>query len=157
MQAYNPSTREAEAGRSLSLRSTRATQRNPCLGKLKPKPNTVMEQVVTHTFNPSLWEGEISLVCRVSSRTAKTTYKDPVSKGKGGGGPSVIYLNPDWLKGGSRNRNDRRLLYSKATFLILKTKKINFQKLRCFKYKDVYTHKSKFSQVLVKLVKVLFL
>jgi hypothetical protein len=45
--------------------------------------------VVTHAFNPSTWETEAgrfefkaSLVYRVSSKTAKTTQRNPVSKNK---------------------------------------------------------------------------
>jgi hypothetical protein len=46
--------------------------------------------VVVHTFNPSTWEAEAggslefeaSLVYRVSSRTARATQKNPVSKKK---------------------------------------------------------------------------
>jgi hypothetical protein len=36
--------------------------------------------VVVHSFNPSTWEAEASLVYRVSSRTARVTQRNPVSK-----------------------------------------------------------------------------
>jgi hypothetical protein len=36
--------------------------------------------VVAHAFNPSTWEAEASLVYRVSSRTARATQRNPVSK-----------------------------------------------------------------------------
>jgi hypothetical protein len=46
-----------------------------------------MPGMVVHTFNPSTWEAEAggfefeaSLVYRVSSRTAKATQRNPVSK-----------------------------------------------------------------------------
>jgi hypothetical protein len=46
--------------------------------------------VVAHTFNPSTWGGrgrqtsefEASLIYRVSSRTARATQRNPVSKNK---------------------------------------------------------------------------
>jgi hypothetical protein len=44
--------------------------------------------VVAHAFNPSAWEAEaggflsLSLVYRVSSRTARATQRNPVSKNK---------------------------------------------------------------------------
>jgi hypothetical protein len=38
--------------------------------------------VVGHTFNPSTWEAEASLVYRVSSRTARATQRIPVLKNK---------------------------------------------------------------------------
>jgi hypothetical protein len=40
--------------------------------------------VVAHAFNPSSWEAEAGkfLVYRVSSRTARATQKNPVSKNK---------------------------------------------------------------------------
>jgi hypothetical protein len=40
--------------------------------------------MVAHTFNPSTWETEFkgSLVYRVSSRTARATHRNPVSKNK---------------------------------------------------------------------------
>jgi hypothetical protein len=46
--------------------------------------------VVVHTFNPSTWEAEAggfsefeaSLVYKVSSRTARATQRNPVSKNK---------------------------------------------------------------------------
>jgi hypothetical protein len=38
--------------------------------------------VMAHVFNPSTWEAEfkVSLVYRVSSRTARATQRNPVSK-----------------------------------------------------------------------------
>ena len=36
--------------------------------------------MVMHTFNPSTWEAEASLVYRVSSRTARATKRNLVSK-----------------------------------------------------------------------------
>jgi hypothetical protein len=36
--------------------------------------------VVAHTFNPSTWEAEVSLVYKVSSRTARAIQRNPVSK-----------------------------------------------------------------------------
>jgi hypothetical protein len=39
---------------------------------------------VAHTFNPSTWEAEASLVYKVSSRTARATQRSPVL-GEGGG------------------------------------------------------------------------
>lgn len=40
--------------------------------------------VVAHTFNPSTWKGEAGgfMVYRVSSRTARATQGNPVSKNK---------------------------------------------------------------------------
>jgi hypothetical protein len=38
------------------------------------------QAVVAHTFDPSTWEAEASLVYRVSSRTARATQRNPVSK-----------------------------------------------------------------------------
>jgi hypothetical protein len=45
--------------------------------------------MVVHTFNPSTWEAETggsefetSLVYRVSSRTARATQRNPISKKK---------------------------------------------------------------------------
>jgi hypothetical protein len=38
--------------------------------------------MVEHTFNPSTWEAEASLAYRVSSRTARATQRNPVSKNK---------------------------------------------------------------------------
>jgi hypothetical protein len=46
--AFNPSTREAEAGRFLSSRAARATQRNPVLKKLLKKSSSCSQAVVTH-------------------------------------------------------------------------------------------------------------
>jgi hypothetical protein len=48
------------------------------------------QAVVAHTFNPSTWEAEAgeflslrpALVYRVSSRTARATQRNPVSKNK---------------------------------------------------------------------------
>jgi hypothetical protein len=39
--------------------------------------------VVVHTLNPSAWEAENSLVYSASSRTARTTQRNPVLKTKG--------------------------------------------------------------------------
>jgi hypothetical protein len=36
--------------------------------------------LVAHTFNPSTWEAEASLVYRVSSRTGRATQRNPVLK-----------------------------------------------------------------------------
>jgi hypothetical protein len=55
----------------------------PCLKKTKQMPG-----VVAHAFNPSTWEAEAgkflkaSLVYKVSSRTARATQRNPVSKNK---------------------------------------------------------------------------
>jgi hypothetical protein len=38
--------------------------------------------VVVHGFNPSTWEAEVSLVYKVSSRTARDIQRNPVSKKK---------------------------------------------------------------------------
>ena len=35
---------------------------------------------MTHAFNPNTWEAEASLVYKVSSRTARATQRNPVSK-----------------------------------------------------------------------------
>jgi hypothetical protein len=56
----------------------------------KEKQQKMSWAVVAHTFNPSTWEAEAggflefkaSLVYRVSSRTARATRRNPVSKGK---------------------------------------------------------------------------
>jgi hypothetical protein len=41
---------------------------------------TSTQAVVEQAFNPSTWEAEASLVYRVSSRTARATQRNPVSK-----------------------------------------------------------------------------
>ena len=38
--------------------------------------------MVVHGFNPSTWEAEVSLVYKVSSRTARDIQRNPVSKKK---------------------------------------------------------------------------
>jgi hypothetical protein len=38
--------------------------------------------MVAYAFNPSTWEAEASLVYTVSSRTARATKRNPVSKNK---------------------------------------------------------------------------
>jgi hypothetical protein len=55
--AFNPSTREAEAGRLLSSRTARAIQRNS-VSKNKTKNKTKSQVVVANDFNPSTWEAE---------------------------------------------------------------------------------------------------
>jgi hypothetical protein len=45
------------------------------LKNYKSKPG-----VVVHAFDPSSWEAEASLVYKVSSRTARATQRNPVSK-----------------------------------------------------------------------------
>jgi hypothetical protein len=37
---------------------------------------------MTNAYNPSTWEAEAGLVYRVSSRTARATQRNPVSKNK---------------------------------------------------------------------------
>jgi hypothetical protein len=44
------------------------------------KNNLQGRAVVAHAFIPSTWEAEASLVYRVSSRTARATQRNPVSK-----------------------------------------------------------------------------
>jgi hypothetical protein len=51
------------------------------------KTHFLAPAVVAHTFNPSTWEAGISefkasLVYKVSSRTARATQRNPVSKTK---------------------------------------------------------------------------
>jgi hypothetical protein len=56
--------------------------------------------VVAHTFNPSTWEAETSrfpssrhsLVYRVSSRTARATQRNPVSKNSPQKGEKKVFL-----------------------------------------------------------------
>ena len=42
--------------------------------------NGIEPDVMTHAFNPNTWEAEASLVYKVSSRTARATQRNPVSK-----------------------------------------------------------------------------
>ena len=35
--------------------------------------------MMAYAFNPSTWEAEASLVCKVSSRTARAVQRNPVS------------------------------------------------------------------------------
>jgi hypothetical protein len=53
-----------------------------CYIKLFLKKQKQAQAVVAHAFNPSTWEGqyEASLVFRTSSRTARATERNPVSK-----------------------------------------------------------------------------
>jgi hypothetical protein len=76
VQAFNPSTREAEAGRFLSSRpawyrvssrTARAIQRNPFSKKKKKKKKglsgfqvIVYGEAVAHAFDPSTWKAEAS-------------------------------------------------------------------------------------------------
>jgi hypothetical protein len=64
---------------------------SPCFEKLGKTKFTSRPGVVAHAFNPSTWEAErgrrISefkaiLVYKVSSRTARATQRNPVSKNK---------------------------------------------------------------------------
>jgi hypothetical protein len=74
----------------VSSKTARATQRNSVLKTNKQNKNKKPPGVVAHTFNLSTLEArgrrisefEASMVYKVSSKTARATQRNPVSKNK---------------------------------------------------------------------------